>query len=442
MLPRVALLALPLTVLLPTAAVAEQPKRPNFVLILCDDLGYGDLGCFASPILKTPHLDKLAADGVKLTHCYSSSPVCSPSRAGFLTGRNPNRLGIRDWIPLNSGVFLSKEEITVARLLKNSGYRTAHVGKWHLNSKFNGMEPTPGDHGFDHWFSTQNNAAPSHQDPTNFVRNGKAVGPLKGNSSTLIVDEAIGFLKDNKDQPFLLCVWFHAPHEPVATPEEWKKLYADIDDETKRIYYGSVSLVDHEVGRLLKTLDDLKVRDNTFIFFTSDNGPETLNRYKGAERSHGSPGPLRGMKLHVHEGGYRVPGILYWPGHTKAGMVSAEPVVNLDVLPTVCAAAGVKSPNDRPIDGANFLPLLEGKPVERKTPLYWQYDRAISRPWQLALRQGSWKLLADAKMEKFELYNLLEDVGEAKERSAEQPERVKAMAEELKRMHREINGGK
>ena len=191
---RVVLLALSLAALLPAAVVAEQPKRPNFVLILCDDLGYGDLGCFASPVIKTPHLDKLAADGVRLTHCYSSSPVCSPSRAGFLTGRNPNRLGIRDWIPLNSGVFLPRDEITVARMLKGAGYRTGHVGKWHLNSKFNGMEPTPGDHGFDHWFSTQNNAAPSHENPTNFVRNRKAVGPLQGNSSTLIVDEALRFL--------------------------------------------------------------------------------------------------------------------------------------------------------------------------------------------------------------------------------------------------------
>src|SRR5438105_1231722 len=219
-------LTLALFALLPlSTAYAADQQRPNFVLILCDDLGYGDLGCFASPIIKTPHLDKLAADGVKLTHCYSSSPVCSPSRAGFLTGRNPNRLGIRDWIPLNSGIFLSKDEITVARLLKGNGYRTGHVGKWHLNSKFNGTEPTPGDHGFDHWFSTQNNAAPSHQDPVNFVSDGAPVGPRRGNSSTLIADEAIRWMRSREKKPFALFVWFHAPHEPVDTPPEYTGLY-------------------------------------------------------------------------------------------------------------------------------------------------------------------------------------------------------------------------
>jgi arylsulfatase A len=422
------------------ASTGFAAARPNFVILLCDDLGYGDLGCFASPVIQTPNLDRLAADNLKLTHCYAASPVCSPSRAGMLTGRNPNRCGIRDWIPANSGIYLKRDEVTVARLLKAAGYRTAHVGKWHLNSKMDGSEPTPGDHGFDHWFSTQNNAAPSHENPTNFVRNGKRVGPLQGNSSTLIMDEAVRFLRGVGDQPFFLCVWFHAPHEIVATPEAFTRRYADIEDPTKRIYYGSVTLVDHEVGRLLGVLDELQVRQNTLVFFTSDNGPETLKRYPNAIHSHGSPGPLRGMKLHVHEGGYRVPGILAWPGKTRPGQVSAEPVCSVDVLPTLCAVAGVKVPDDRPLDGASFLPVLEGKPVERKAPLYWQYDKAISTPWQVSLRQGPWKLLADGKLERFELYNLEEDVAEAKDRAAKQPERVKEMTAALKRLHGEING--
>jgi arylsulfatase A len=413
--------------------------KPSIVFFLCDDLGYGDLGCFASKVIKTPHLDKLAASGLRLTHCYSPSPVCSPSRAGFLTGRNPNRLGIRDWIPLNSGVTLKKDEISVASLLQAAGYRTGHVGKWHLNSKMDGSEPTPGDHGFDHWFATQNNAIPSHENPTNFVRNGKPVGKLTGNSSTLIVDEAVRFLDATKDQPFALFVWFHAPHEPVATPEEWKNLYRDEPDETKRIYYGSVSLVDHEVGRLLGELDRRKLREDTFVLFTSDNGPETLKRYKGAERSHGSPGPLRGMKLHVTEAGYRVPGIVSWPAKIKTPATCDEPVCGLDLLPTLCELAGVKPPNDRPLDGASFLPILDGKPIVRTTPLYWQYDKAISKPWTVALRKGPWKLLADAKLEKFELYNLVEDAGEAKDRAAERPELVKELRSEMERLHKEIN---
>jgi arylsulfatase A len=227
----------------------------------------------------------------------------------------------------------------------------------------------------------------------------------------------------------------------VATPEEFTKLYADIDDPTKRIYYGSVSLIDHEVGRLLKKLDEMKLRDNTFLMFTSDNGPETLNRYKGAERSHGSPGPLRGMKLHVHEGGYRVPGIIAWPGKTKPGQVCAEPVCGIDVLPTLCELAGAKVPDDRAIDGASMMPIFEGKPIERKTPLYWQYDKAISNPYKVTLRQGPWKLLADGKLEKFALYNLEDDVGEAKDHAADEPERVKKMRAEMERLHKEINAG-
>jgi arylsulfatase A len=423
------------------AEVTDKIRRPNIVFVLCDDLGYGDLACFANPIIKTPCLDQLAKDGMKLTQCYAAAPVCSPSRAGIMTGRNPNRCGIRDWIPPNTGIYLKRDEISVARLLKSAGYRTGHVGKWHLNSKMDGSEPTPGDHGFDHWFSTQNNAYPSHENPTNFVRNGKPVGPLTGNSSTLIMDEAIRFLRTAKEGPFMLFIWFHAPHEPVATPAEYTNMYSAIDDPTKRIYYGSVTLVDHEVGRLLKTLDEMKVRDKTFVMFTSDNGPETLRRYKGAERSHGSPGPLRGMKLHVHEGGYRVPGIIHWPGRTPRGVVCDEPVCGVDVLPTLCAMTGAKVPDDRPIDGANFLPILEGKPVVRKTPLYWQFDRAISKPWTVSLRQGPWKLLADPKLEKFSLYNLLEDVAEAKDWAGDQPGRVSQMAEAMRRLHREINAG-
>ena len=421
------------------AALAKQARRPNIVYILCDDLGYGDLGCFASPVIKTPNLDRLAEGAMKLTHCYAAAPVCSPSRAGIITGRNPNRCGIRDWIPPDKGIYLKRDEMSVARLLKSAGYRTAHVGKWHLNSKMDGSEPTPGDHGFDHWFATQNNASPSHQDPVNFVRDGKPVGKLTGNSSTLIMDEALAFLKDNKDKPFALFVCFHAPHEPVATPEEWTKLYNDIPDPTKRIYYGSVSLVDHEVGRLVKTLDELKRRDDTLIFFTSDNGPETLNRYKGAERSHGSPGPLRGMKLHVTEGGYRIPGILSWPARIKKGAVCEEPVCSLDLLPTLCELAGVKPPTDRPLDGASFTPILDGKPIDRKTPLYWQYDKAISKPWTLSLRKGPWKLLADARMEKFELYDLTADTPEAKDRAADKPDLLKELKAEMRRIHQEIN---
>src|SRR5579871_623283 len=223
-------------------AADASSSKPNFVLILCDDLGYGDLACFNNQIIKTPNLDKLAAEGMRLTDCYASFPVCSPSRAGFLTGRNANRLGIRDWISQGTAIYMRPREITIAQILKKTGYRTGHFGKWHLNSVVDGSETTPGDAGFDDWMYTQNNAFPSHENPTNFVRMGKRVGPMKGFSTTILTDEAIRFVTENQSRPFFLNLWFHAPHEPVATPEDYQGMYSQFTDRTKRIYYGSVSL--------------------------------------------------------------------------------------------------------------------------------------------------------------------------------------------------------
>jgi len=414
-------------------------NKPNFVIALCDDLGYGDLGCYGHPHIKTPNLDRLAAEGMKLTDCYAAAPVCSPARAGILTGRTPYRSGVYDWIPGNNPMHLKQEEITVATLLKKSGYATCHVGKWHCNGKFNSAEqPQPGDHGFEHWFSTQNNARPTHHNPKNFVRNGQPVGPLEGYSSALIVQEAINWLNNKWDRskPFCLFVWFHAPHEPIATGPEFMEMYKG---RKEAIYYGNVTQMDYEFGRLMRKLDKIGLRDETFVMFTSDNGPETLNRYRGAERSYGSPGPLRGMKLHMYEGGIRVPGIIRWLGRVKPGSVSNEPVNGTDILATLCAMAGARVPTDRPIDGANILPIFKGKKVKRKVPLYWRYDRALSRPFTVAMRQGDWKILADNKMTKFELYNLRDDIAEKHNLAGSQPKRLAAMKQTLIELHAEID---
>src|SRR5262249_48953055 len=281
------------------------PTRLNILIILCDDLGYGDLACFGHPSIRTPNLDKLASQGMRLTSCYSASPVCSPSRAGLLTGRNPTRSGVYSWIAPDNPMHLPASEITLATLLRRIGYRTAHVGKWHLNGAFNSSkQPQPGDHGFDHWFSTQNNAAPNHENPKNFVRNGKAVGKMEGFSCQIVADEAINWLKSGRDSPnpFFLFVCFHEPHELIASPPDLVKSYPAAKNEDQAQYFANVTNMDLAVGRLLKTLDDLGTADNTVVLFTSDNGPETLNRYKTARRSYGSPGPLRGMKLWLFEG--------------------------------------------------------------------------------------------------------------------------------------------
>ena len=457
------LLAIALLPLLPLVAKQELGP-PNFVVILCDDLGYGDLACYGHPHIKTPHLDKLAKEGNRLTDCYASAPVCSSSRAGLLTGLTPNRTGVYDWIPPGHTVHLRKFETTLSSLLRDAGYDTAHSGKWHLNGKFNSpLQPQPGDHGFNHWFGTQNNAAPSHENPTNFVRNGKPVGKLEGFSCRLVADEGVRWLQSGRDKkkPFYLNIWFHEPHEPVASPpkkvEGYKGKAKNVDQAQ---YFANVENLDAAVGKLLKALDKQGLADNTVVLFTSDNGPETLRRYgERAKRSYGTPGPLRGMKLHIYDGGIRVPGILRWPGLTQPGKTIAEPISAVDLLPTFCKAANVKLPNARKLDGADFRPALAGQPIERTTPLFWHYYRALSQP-KVALRDGDWKLVAHwngparpiggnvnpgsmrliktAKLTKFELYNIREDIAESKNLADTHKDKAEALAERLRKKYLQV----
>ncbi len=193
---------------------------PNFVIVLADDLGYGDLACYGHELIKTPQLDQFAVRSLRLTDCYSAAPNCSPSRTGLMTGRTPYRVGIHSWIPMFSPMHVSVQEITIATLLRRAGYATCHVGKWHLNGRFNlPGQPQPSDHGFDYWFSTQNNVLPTHHNPENFVRNGTPVGRLNGYSAQLVVDEVTRWLREEWDaqKPFFLYVCFHEPHEPIES---------------------------------------------------------------------------------------------------------------------------------------------------------------------------------------------------------------------------------
>ncbi len=207
---------------------AAEIKRPNIVVVLADDLGYGDLACYGNKVVKTPNLNRFAREGLRLISYYAAAANCSPSRAGLLTGRTPTRIGIQDWIPMLSPMHMRKEEITIAALLRKAGYATAHVGKWHLNGMFNlPGQPQPDDHGFEHWFSTQNNALPNHRNPYNFVRNGIPVGEVEGYSSKILVDEAARWLTKLRDpaKPFFLYVCFHEPHEPIATDKRFTDMY-------------------------------------------------------------------------------------------------------------------------------------------------------------------------------------------------------------------------
>src|SRR6185436_18597841 len=307
-----------------------------------------------------------------------------------MTGRTPSRVGVRDWIPEESPVHLPRSEITIATLLRNAGYATCHVGKWHLNGDFNKpTQPQPGDHGFDHWFSTQNNALPNHGNPENFVRNGKPVGKVDGYSAPVVADEAIRWLRSGRDKskPFFLYVCFHEPHEPIASDEKYKQLYSH-GDPAYVAHHGNITQMDDAFGRLIRAVDEEALRDNTLIFFTSDNGPAITPQHP-----YGSAGPLRDKKGFVTEGGIRVPGIIRWPGKTQPGTTSDEPVCVFDFLPTACEIAGIKPPSDRTIDGTSIVPILSGKSITRKEPLYWHFNRAEGE-YQLALRVGDWKILA------------------------------------------------
>ena len=438
------------------APKAELRARPNFVIVLADDLGYGDLACYGHRVIKTPNLDRLADEGLRLTNCYAAAANCSPARTGLMTGRTPYRVGIHNWIPMFSPMHVRREEITVATLLRRAGYATCHVGKWHLNGAFNlPTQPQPPEHGFDYWFSTQNNALPTHENPDNFVRNGKPVGKLEGFSAQLVADEAIGWLTDVRDRekPFFLFVCFHEPHEPIATDKRFARLYPS-DDPSFSAHHGNVTQMDDAFGRLMKTLDDQGLRAETMVLFTSDNGPAITRAHP-----HGSAGPLRDKKGSMYEGGIRVPGIIRWPGHTEPGQVCDESVCAVDLLPTLCAVTDIPLPTDRALDGASFLPIFEGAPIERPLPLYWQYNRARSEP-KVAMRDGAWKILAtltgpkltptgdlllkdmqaikSAELASFELYDLSNDIAETTDLAAKETERLRAMSGALRERYRQV----
>lgn len=425
-----------LALLAPHAAQAAT-KAPNIIVFLADDLGYGDLGSYGHPTIKTPNLDAFARQGVRLTQCYSASAVCSPSRSAILTGRTPYRNGVFTWIPEGRDLHLRRSEIALPLLLKTRGYATCHVGKWHLNSHFNrSTQPQPNDHGYDWWLATQNNAAPSHENPINFVRNGEPIGRVEDYSAPFIVKEAIAWLKQHRDpkRPFLLSVWTHEPHYPIKSAPEFKALYPDVADDVQREYYANVTQLDHAFGQLMRALDELRLGEDTLVIFTSDNGPEG-DGIKTPGR--GSTGGLRSRKRSVYEGGIRVPGIVRWPGVTQAGSTSDVPVIGSDIFVTAATLAGAQLPADRVLDGGNFLPALQGRPVERSRPLYW---RCVIAPESLkvAMRIGDWKILGDEAMSRFELYNIQRDPGETSELGAREPGKFAEMKHALLELNSEI----
>jgi arylsulfatase A len=441
------------------AAAAAEQARPNIVFLLADDLGYADLSVYGSPHIQTPHLDGLAKGGLRFTDFYAASAVCSPSRAATLTGRFSVRVGVYSWIlgPMQAGggqnephkMHLPADETTIAGYLKRAGYATGHFGKWHLGGALVegvGAGPNPGDHGFDHWLATENNAAPSHRNPANFIRNGERVGEIEDYSCQFVVDEALAWLdaREDKKQPFFLNIWFNEPHRSGG-PAAPQHLETRHQDTRLPAYYGSVENVDTAIGRLLGRLDAMGVGENTLVVFSSDNGSYL----------DGSNDPLRGRKTQLWEGGIRVPGILRWPGRIEPGTVTDTPAGVVDLLPTFCEAAGV-APDGKPVDGTSLLPLFRGEPLARAKPLYWFYSP--SRPVAV-LRDGDWCLTADPEIDlprgnmflesyigdikataltNFQLFNLRRDIGQDRDVAAKHPEVFAEMKRKMTELHAEV----
>jgi arylsulfatase A-like enzyme len=388
-------------------------NRPNIILMMADDLGWGDPGFNGNRIIHTPNLDAMAKAGIRFTRFYSGGPVCSPTRGTCLTGRHYFRYGVTH---ANEGM-LPKQEITIARMLKPLGYRTGHFGKWHLGTLTrdikDGRRGGPGtktymppwEHGFDVSFSTEQ-AVPTW-DPMKdqpFVTKywegpGKSAAEnVEGDDSRVMMDRVVPFVTQaaKAGDPFLAVVWFHAPHQPVKAGPRYRAMYSQ-HSEGEQHYYGCITALDEQVGRLRRELGNLGIAGNTMIWFASDNGPEGLTSDQGTNR--GVTGGLRGRKRSLFSGGVNVPGLLEWPGHAQAGRVVEISCSTLDYLPTVKEVTGATLPGKpRPIDGISLAPLIQGKMQTRPTPICFRYmdpKKAMHGSPMVAMLEGRYKLLSN-----------------------------------------------
>jgi N-acetylgalactosamine-6-sulfatase len=421
-------------------ARADSPvaaRRPNIIFILADDLGWGDLSCFGNRELRTPNLDRMASQGIRLTQFYVCGSVCSPSRTAFMTGRYPARYAIHGHLAaakLNAdrGMpnWLDPGAHTLPRILQRSGYATAHFGKWHLGHGEGA--PPPSEYGFDVSRAVNGNgpAWENERDPY-----------FRANSTEYIVDETLRFAEQHRDGPFYIQAWLLLPHAPLNPTEEQMKPYArfgPVDNipfkGTKTIYYASVGALDRQIGRLMAGLAALQVADNTIVIFTSDNGPEDITIGNAVHSGIGSAGPLRGRKRSLYEGGVREPFIVRWPAVTPAGRVDNTSVMaGCDFLPSLCALAGAALPEGIELDGQDLSAILKGKPADRSKPLMWEwrfsvYNHIWNRSPILSIRDGNYKLLLNPDRSRIELYDIPRDPSERDNLAARHPEVVDRLA--------------
>jgi arylsulfatase A-like enzyme len=420
------LCVLPLLFTAGTASAAE--KRPNFVLILADDLGWGDVGFNGRTEWKTPNLDKLGSQGTVFKRWYTAAVVCAPSRAALMTGK----YGIHNGVSGNND-DLPADQVTLAQALKKQGYATALFGKWHHGQPRPGMKDYlhPMDLGFDEFmgFTDARHAWEQYPKELWFGREKK---PVEGYANILFTDRAAEFLKAKKDHPFFLYLPYIATHFHIQAPPEdvaehkGKFQEKDPDKPVNATYAAMVTRLDKEVGRVMKALDDLGLADNTLVLFSSDHGATFEAGNQGASAYHDSNRPFRGQKRTLWEGGIRVPGIVRWPGQVPSGKVSDEIVHNADVLPTFLAAASVEPEAAWRVDGRNLLPVWRGPEKSPQRTLFWEWR--VEGYNQLAAMRGDLKLVITGN-NRPELFNLVNDPGERRSVFAEH----QALAREMER---------
>ena len=426
--------------------------KPNIILVMCDDLGWGDVGFNGGKIIQTPHLDAMAGNSLKFNRFYAQAPVCSPTRGSCLTGRHPFRYGI----PTANSGHMRTEELTLAELLKKQGYYTGHFGKWHVGTLTQNIKDAnrggpegvkhfspPQNNGFDICFSTESKVptydpmikpkgakAGGHWDAMVDRSKGEVYGTyywnekgeqvtedLEGDDSRIIMDRALPFIEQSakSDNPFFAIIWFHTPHLPVVADAKHRAMYPEAESVLARNYYGCVTAMDEQIGRLRKRLRELSVDRNTLITFCSDNGPE------GNASSPGSAGPFRGRKRSLYEGGVRVPGLIEWPARIEPGATDF-PAVTSDYLPTIIDYLGAVIEDDRPIDGISLRSVFAGEQDLRSRPIGFQ-----SRT-QASLSADQYKIYRPKDQAPWELYDLLADPSEKDDIAGDHPEIIASMA--------------
>jgi len=424
-----------------------QTRRPNILLIVSDDVGYADIGVYGSRDIPTPNIDRLARDGIRFTSAYVSAPYCSPSRAGLMTGRYPQRFGY-EFNPDGSAEYgLPLTETTMGDRLKAAGYRTALFGKWHLGSADRlrptrrGFEEFYGFLGGDHSYVNV-----AHIDPGTNMPDPLLNGTTPAASVTYLTDtlgdRAVNYITQHASEPFFLYLAFNAAHTPMEASEKYLARFPDIADSRRRTYAAMMSAMDDAIGRTLAALRDQNLEENTLVIFLNDNGGPTMptTTVNGSSNS-----PLRGSKRQTWEGGIRVAFAVSWKGHLAAGRVDDRPIIQLDVLPTALAAAGVAT-NASEFDGVNLLPFLSG--TAKGAPhdaLYWRLGG------MMAIRKGDWKLVKTREgrlvdvdpstlrdLSDAGLYHLSEDIGETRNRAAERPDKVKELGNLWQQWNRQL----